>query len=281
MALKLALMGAGGKMGCRITDNIKDLPDYDIAYIEVSEAGIANLAERGLSVTPQDEALADADVVILALPDRIVRKVTTAIVPKLKSGAMIMSLDPAAAYAEVIPIRDDLTYYVTHPCHPPLYNDEVTDEARADWFGGVAAKHHIVSALHHGPESDWDKGDKIARDIYKPVMNNYRITVEQMAILEPALAETFTATVITGIKEAYDEAVKMGVPEEAAWEFLSGHVRIEFAIIFGISGFPFSDGAKLAVEKAYDKIFKPDWKENVMSREALKKSVAEITDSLH
>jgi hypothetical protein len=161
-----------------------------------------------------------------------------------------------------------------------MFNDEVTEEARTDWFGGVKAKHHIVSALHRGPEEDWAKGDELARDMYAPVMNNYRITVEQMAILEPALVETFAATCISAIKEAYDEAVKMGVPAEAAWEFLSGHARIEFAIIFGFSGFPFSDGAKLAIKNAYEKIFKPDWKENIMNMDALKRSVAEITDSL-
>ncbi len=281
MAIKVALMGAGGKMGCRIADNLVQYSDkYDMAYVEISEAGITNLAERGLSATPQAEALADAEAVILALPDRIIGPITEQIIPTLKPGTMVVGLDPAAAYAEVIPIRDDLTYYVSHPCHPPLFNDEITEEARTDWFGGVKAKHHIVSALHHGPESDWDKGDMIARDMYAPVMNNYRITVEQMALLEPALVETFSATCITAIKEAYDEVVKMGVPEEAAWEFLSGHVRIEFAIIFGISGFPFSDGAKLAVEKAYDKVFKPDWKEKIISLDALKHSVAEITDSL-
>jgi D-apionate oxidoisomerase len=281
MAIKIALMGAGGKMGCRLTDNLMKWPDkYDMAYVEISEAGMANLAARGLTVTPQAEALADAEAVILALPDRIIGKVTHAIIPTLQLGTMVIGLDPAAAYAEVMPMREDLTYFVSHPCHPPLYNDEITDEARTDWFGGVKAKHHIVSALHHGPEADWAKGDQIARDMYAPVMNNYRITVEQMAILEPALVETFAATCITAIKQAYDEAVRLGVPEEAAWEFLSGHVRIEFAIIFGLSGFPFSDGAKLAIEKAYDKIFQPDWKEKIMNLDALKRSVAEITDSL-
>lgn len=279
--INIALMGAGGKMGCRITDNMLKYPEkYKMYYIEVSEQGIANLAQRGVAPTPQAEALANAEAVILALPDKLIGKITGEIVPALKPGTMIISLDPAAAYAEVIPIRDDLTYYVSHPCHPPLFNDEVTDEARTDWFGGVKAKHHIVSALHRGPEEDWAKGDMIARDMYAPVMNNYRITVEQMAILEPALVETFAATCISAIKEAYDEAVSMGVPAEAAWEFLSGHARIEFAIIFGFSGFPFSDGAKLAIQKAYDKIFKPDWKQNIMNLDALKVSVAEITDSL-
>ncbi len=277
MTIKVALMGAGGKMGCRIADNIKDKAEYEVYYVEVSESGRANLAQRGLSATPQDEALRQAEVVILALPDRLIGKITQEIVPQLNSGTMVMSLDPAAAYAGVIPLRDDLTYFVAHPCHPPLFNEEVTEGARQDWFGGVNARHHIVCALHHGPEADYGRGEQIARAIYAPVMKSFRITVEQMAILEPALVETFSATVITAIKEAYDEAVKMGVPPEAAWEFLSGHVRIEFAIIFGFSGFPFSDGAKLAIQKAYDKIFLPDWKENIMTREAVQQSVREIT----
>ena len=85
---------------------------------------------------------------------------------------------------------------------------------------------------------------------------------------------------ITAIKEALDLAVEMGVPEEAAREFLFGHIRIELAIIFGFAGFPFSDGAKLAIANAYDKIFRPDWKQNIMNLDALKRSVAEITDNL-
>lgn len=278
---KVALMGAGGKMGGRITNNMVKFPDkYQMFYVEVSEPGIANLAKRGLSPTPQAEALAEADAVVLALPDKLIGKITHEIIPTLKPGTMVIGLDPAAAYAGVMPLRDDLTYFVAHPCHPPLFGDETTEEARTDWFGGVHAKHHIVCALHKGPEEDYAKGEQIARDMYAPVMNAYRITVEQMAILEPALVETFAATCVTAIKEAYDKAVEMGVPAEAAWEFLSGHVRIEFAIIFGFSGFPFSDGAKLAIQRAYDKIFKPDWKENIMNLDALKQSVAEITDSL-
>jgi hypothetical protein len=279
--LNIALMGAGGKMGSRITNNMVKFPDkYTMHYVEVSEMGIANLAKRGLTPTPQADATAAADAIILAVPDKLIGRITHDIIPQLKPGTMVIGLDPAAAYAEIMPIREDLTYFVSHPCHPPLFNDEITEEARLDWFGGVKAKHHIVSALYHGPESDYPKGDQIARDMYAPVMNNYRITVEQMAILEPALAETFTATCVTAIKQAFDKAVEMGVPSEAAWEFLSGHVRIEFAIIFGISGFPFSDGAKLAIEQAYDKIFKPDWMEQIMNLDALKHSVAQITDSL-
>ncbi|MEM6428456.1 MAG: phosphogluconate dehydrogenase C-terminal domain-containing protein [Deinococcota bacterium] len=275
--ITIALMGAGGKMGCRITDNIKDVDRYNVHYVEVSEDGNARLAERGLSSTPQAEALAAADAVILALPDRFIGNISKEIVPTLKAGAMVIGLDPAAAHAGVMPIRDDLTYFVTHPCHPPVFNDEISEEARTDWFGGIHAKQHIVCALHHGPEEDYAKGEQIAKDIYAPVMESYRVTVEQMAILEPALAETFAATLVTALKEALDKAVSLGVPEKAAREFLFGHIRIELAIVFGFTDFPFSDGAKLAIAQAYEKIFKSDWQDAIFDSQALTESVNQIT----
>lgn len=284
MATKIALMGAGGKMGCRITDNIKGLDTYDVRYVEISEQGIANLKERGLEVTPEDQALEHAEVVVLALPDKLIGKVTHAIVPKLKPGTMLVGLDPAAAYAEVMPIRDDITYFVTHPCHPPLFNDDTDPKKMNDWFGGVYAGQHIVCALHHGPEEDYAKGEQIAIDMYGndygPVIQSHRVTVEQMAILEPALVETTAATFLQAIKELGDRAVEIGVPRPAMEAFLSGHLRTILAIVFGHAGFPFSDGAMLAIEKAKARLLLPDWMDNVMTIEAIKHSVAEITDSL-
>ena len=278
MKTKIALIGAGGKMGCRIADNLMKSEDYEVDYVEVSSPGVANLASRGLQPTAMDEALARAAAVILAIPDKLIKKITDEIVPKMKPGTLVIGLDPAAAYAGVMPVRDDLAYFVAHPCHPPLFNDEVTAEARADWFGGVHAKHHIVCALYAGPEESYALGERIACAMYAPVMKSFRVTVEQMAILEPALSETLCGALIAVLKEGYDEAVKMGVPAEAAWEFLSGHIRIEVGIIFGFSGFPMSEGAKLAIANAKEKLFKPDWKEQIMNLEALKRSVREITE---
>lgn len=278
--LSIALMGAGGKVGGRITNNLKDLPAYEVKYLEISEHGRAVLAQRGLRVTPQDEALVEADVIVMALPDKLLGRITSEIMMQLKSGTMIITLDPAAAHAGAIPIREDLSYFVAHPCHPPLFNDEITDEARKDFFGGVHAKHDIVCALFHGPEDDYAKGEKIARDMYAPVMETYRVTVEQMAILEPALVETVCATMVTALKQAMDEAINMGVPPKAAEAFLLGHLRTEVGIIFGYAGFPFSDGALLAIEQAYTKIFKPDWREQIFTHKALLHSVKQITDGL-
>jgi len=276
--MRLTLMGAGGKMGCRIADNLIKHPEFDVRYVEVSPTGIEQLAQRGLSVTPRDEALARGEVVILALPDALLGTITAEIVPTLRPGTMVMTLDPAAACAGALALRDDLTYFVAHPCHPPLFNDETTDAARGDWFGGVVAKQDIVCALHRGPEGDYAKGEAIARAIYAPVMNAHRMTTEQMAILEPALVETLLGSCLRVLREGLDEAVRMGVPREAAWAFFSGHVRTILASIFDVSGLPLSDGANYAIAQALPRIFRDDWKQNVFDMDEIRKSVNAIAN---
>ena len=273
-------MGAGGKMGCRILDNLLGNPDYEIMAIEVGEDGLKNLAEKGVAPTQQDEALALADAVVLALPDRIIGKVCPALIPQLKPGALVISLDPAAAYADVIPIREDVSYFVCHPCHPPLFQVEDTREAQVDWFGGIAARQSVVCALYKGSEADYERGEKIAAEMFKPILRIHRITVEQMAVLEPAIVETTTASLILACRQAMEAGIEMGIPKEAAWDFVLGHLRTELAIIFGVSGFPFSDGAKLAVEQAQPKLLRDDWKEQITNLENVRQSVKEITESL-
>jgi len=49
----IALFGAGGKIGCRITDNLKDA-EHRTLYIEMSEVRLSNLQKRALSATPQE-----------------------------------------------------------------------------------------------------------------------------------------------------------------------------------------------------------------------------------
>jgi hypothetical protein len=76
-----------------------------------------------------------------------------------------------------------------------------------------------------------------------------------------------------------DEVVnRMGVPAEACDAMLSGHVRIELAIVFGFAGFNFSDGAQLAIRNAQQRLFVPDWR-GAFSMDAIRTSVKEITDS--
>lgn len=257
---KVALVGAGGKMGARGTNNLKD-SSYEMMYVEVSEQGIANLTEKGLKTTPMDEAVAIADAIIFAVPDVVIGKLAREVVPNMKSGAMLITLDPAAARIGHLPKRADITYFVVHPCHPPIYNDEMTREAKADLFGGVAAKQAIVCALMQGPEEDYQKGEEIAKAMFAPILRTHRINVEQMAILEPAMAETVLGTCVTVLREAMDEAVKRGVPLDAAKDFMIGHLNIELAIAFDLVDSPFSDAALVAIEYGKKKLLNPNWRE--------------------
>ena len=112
-------------------------------------------------------------------------------------------------------------------------------------------------------------------------MRAHRCTVEQLAILEPALSETVGATFALALREATDEAVRRGVPRQAAIDFIIGHLNIELAIAFGI--FPegrFSDGALQAIDKAKPVIFRDGWLARVFAPEAVLKSVKDICEAL-
>ncbi|WP_085027194.1 phosphogluconate dehydrogenase C-terminal domain-containing protein [Ensifer aridi] len=272
----IALFGAGGKMGCRLAKNLKG-SRFDVRHVEVSEVGKARLEqELGLSTVPADKALNGADVVILAVPDTVIGKVAAAIVDKLKSGTMVMVLDAAAPFAGHLPKRDDLTYFVTHPCHPPIFNDETELAARKDHFGGIAAKQHIVSALMQGPEADYAKGEEIAKIIWAPVMRSHRVTVEQMALLEPGLSETVCASLLVVMREAMDECVARGVPKEAARDFLLGHMNVLGAVIFDEVEGVFSDACNKAIEFGKPMLMRDDWK-RVFEPQEIADSIRRIT----
>jgi hypothetical protein len=109
------------------------------------------------------------------------------------------------------------------------------------------------------------------------VIRSHRASVDQMAILEPVLSETVCATCLTVIREATDEAIRLGVPEQAAFDFILGHINVELAILFGqLPGVRMSDAANRAVEIAKTQIFAPDWKK-VFQPAAIRKSIHMIT----
>jgi hypothetical protein len=275
--MKITLLGAGGKMGGRITANLHHLPQYEVDYVEASEERRKQMAEAGVKTTGMEEALGRTEAVILGVPDRLIGKITHEIVPKLKPGTIVIGLDPAAAYAGVMPERDDITYFIAHPCHPPLFSDTEPASAKSDWFGGQGAlKQSVVCALHQGPEAHYAVGEKLAAAMYAPILRTHRVTVEQMAILEPAVVESTMATCIAAMREAMDRAVELGVPEQAARDFCLGHIRTLTAVAFGFAGFPISDGAIKAIEQNRPRIFHDNWKQEVISLPAIRQSVRDI-----
>ncbi len=274
--MKIALIGAGGKMGVRLSTNLKG-SEYDVAHVEVSDAGQERLKEAtGFSCVPLDDAINGAAAVILAVPDTAIRAVSAGIVDKLDAGTMVIALDAAAPFAGHLPERKDVTYFVTHPCHPPIFNDEHDAEARKDRFGGVAAKQSVVSALMQGPEEHFELGENIAKTIFKPILRTHRVTVEHMALLEPGLSETVCATLLVAMKEAMDEVVRRGVDREAARDFLLGHMNTIGAVVMEEVPGVFSDACNKAIVNGKPRLMRDDWL-GVFDREEITESIRRIT----
>lgn len=254
------LIGAGGKMGCRLTDNLKT-SGYDMRYVEVSQPGVERLEARGVRVTSAEDAIPSADIVILAVPDIYIGKIANDHIDKFKSGTIVVTLDPAAAVGGHLPKRDDISYFISHPTHPSVFNWEPDQKKHFDYFGGITARQAIVCALMQGPEEHYKIGEELATSMYAPVTRAHRITVEQMALLEPGLAETFLGAVMFTMREAMDEVIKMGVPKDAAFDFFMGHINIDLALCFDqIPGGVFSDACYKAIQIGKPLIFKEDWK---------------------
>lgn len=274
--MKIALIGAGGKMGVRLSMNLKG-SDYDVAHVEVSEAGQARLKEAvGADCMPLDQALDGAKAVILAVPDTAIKAVAGGLIDKLAPGTIVICLDAAAPAAGHLPERADITYFVTHPCHPPIFNDETEMAAKRDYFGGIAARQAIVSALMQGPEEHFAIGEDLARTIFQPILRTHRVTVEHIALLEPGLSETVCATLLVGMKEAMDEVVRRGVDREAARDFLLGHMNVLASVIMEEVDGVFSDACNKAIENGKPVIFKDDWLD-LFEPDAIAESIRRIT----
>ncbi len=261
MTTSVAVLGAGGKMGFRVTRKLVEA-GYDVRAIEISEAARTRLSEAGIAAADPDAGIEGVKVVVLALPDNLIGKAARELSPKLAAGTMLLILDAAAPYADDLPAdRPDLTYFVGHPCHPPLFNDETDWQARRDYHGGIA-KQSIVCALMQGPEAHYALGEEICRAMWSPIIDVHRVTVEQLAILEPGLSEMVAMPFVDTMVEAVEECEKKyGIPRKAALDFLIGHLNVEIAMWFGFSPKVPSDAALRLMRFAKGVVVKDEWRD--------------------
>jgi hypothetical protein len=257
--LTIAVIGAGGKMGMRVSNNLAKT-DHTVFYSEASPAGQDRVREAGREITETDKAIENADVVILAVPDVVLGKVSETVVPAMKTGSIVLTLDPAAAYAGLLARREDIHYAVAHPCHPSVFLERTTPEEWADTFGGIAAPQEVVAALEEGSDEVRAIAETVIATMYAPVIKVHWVTVKQLAVLEPTLVETIACMVGDFLKEALEETVNgVGVPREAARAMLYGHTWI--ALTNGLRGSnPFSDACHIAMDYGRESIVRDDWK---------------------
>jgi len=273
----IALIGAGGKMGCRLTDNFSKSA-YNVNYVEVSQQGLQNLATRGKTCSDAHSVVPESDVVILAVPDVVVGKVAADLVPRMKPGSLLMTLDPAAPLDDQLPGRSDIGCVIAHPCHPSVFNWEPNEKDFRDFYGGITAKQAIVVALMWGDESFYDLGVAVSTAMYAPVSRVHRITLEQMAMLEPALVETLAQTCMEVVKEGHDRLVSAGVPADAVRDFVLGHLRIQIAVLFGEVNGTFSDAAYKISKRAKPILFRDGW-QKIFELDDIREQVRDITAS--
>ena len=257
--LTIAVIGAGGKMGMRVSNNLQKTT-HTVFYSENSPAGVERITETGRVVTDTETAVADADVVVLAVPDLALAAVSRAVVPLLKTGAILLTLDPAAAYAGLLATREDIVFAVAHPCHPSIFLERHTPEEYADTFGGIAAPQDVIAAIETDDDSKQAIAETVIRVIYAPVIDVHWVTVKQLAQLEPTLVETIACMIGALLKESLEEAVNtMGIPEPAARAILLGHTQVALANTLKGSN-PFSDACLIAMDYGRESIVKDDWK---------------------
>ncbi|MGX5682713.1 phosphogluconate dehydrogenase C-terminal domain-containing protein [Schumannella luteola] len=272
--LTIAVIGAGGKMGMRVSNNLVKT-DHTVYYSENSPAGQERVTATGRTLTDTDAAVADADVVVLAVPDLALAAVSAAVIPQMKSGSIMLTLDPAAAYAGLLATREDVIQGVTHPCHPSVFLERHTPEEYADTFGGIAAPQDAIAAIESDDPAKKEILEAVVRIIFAPVVDVHWVTVKQLAQLEPTLVETVACMVGALLAEALEETVNtMGVPREAARSILLGHTQVALANTLKGSN-PFSDACLIAMDYGRESIIKDDWKK-IFRDDELDKNLARM-----
>jgi hypothetical protein len=258
-SLKIAVIGAGGKMGMRVSNNLVKTKNQ-VSYVENSDAGRQRVTDSGRQLSESVAAVRDADIVVYAVPDLALKAVTAALVPEMKSGGIALTLDPAAAYAGLLAKRTDVIQAVTHPCHPSIFLERTTPEEYADTFGGIAAPQDAIAAIESTDPLDQQVVEATVRAIFAPVIDVHWVTVKQLAQLEPTLVETIACMIGALLRESLEEAVNtMGIPEPAARAILLGHTQVALANSLRGDN-PFSDACMIAMDYGRRTIIRDDWK---------------------
>ena len=164
-ALVVTVVGAGGKMGMRVSANL-ERSAVVTRYCENHPSAQDRVLAAGRSLSDLGPAVAESNVVILAVPDVVLGEVSESIVPALASGTILLTLDPAAAYAGLVASRPDVHTAVAHPCHPSIFLERTTATEWADTFGGVSAPQDVIAALETGDEKVRSRAEEVVRIIY-------------------------------------------------------------------------------------------------------------------
>ncbi len=183
----------------------------------------------------------------MAVPDRLIGKSRT----NHRQGAARHRARRARRRGPargLMPERKDVTFFVTHPCHPPIFNDETTPKPGTTSSAAARQAAHrlradagaggTLRAVRRRRAHDLQAGDAL------PPLHGRNI-----AIMEPALSETVATTLCLPLRRrpkrrsaAACRAGRDGLPSRPSHDRACHRVRRH-------ARGPFSDGALHAIDR--------------------------------
>ena len=116
--------------------------------------------------------------------------------PQMKTGAILLTLDPAAAYAGLLYRRDDIAYACAHPCHPSVFLERRPPRSAPTRSAASPRRRRSSprsrTATRRGARA---RRGRRCGPATRPVLDVHWVTVKQLAVLEPTLVETVACMV--------------------------------------------------------------------------------------
>ena len=177
------------------------------------------------------------------------------------------------------PKRADITYFRRASVPPLLFVPE-TAPASADTGlvrrEGTLPASIVCAPCTWGPEEHYTHRQRtLAADMFAPILRRHRATIEQMAVLEPAVVESTFATLHHRDARGHGDRRGHGGPGAGGAGFLSRTYSNGTGDHLWFAGFPLSDGAMKAIEQNRPRIFRETWRD-VITIPAVRQSVRDI-----
>ena len=218
---RIALIGAGGKMGMRVSNNLAKTA-HSVAYVENSPAGAQRTIDAGRALTDAAAAVADADIVVFAVPDLALASVTADLVPKMKSGAIALTLDPQPRTRVCSPIVTMSSARSRTRAIPSIFLQRQTPEEWADRSAASPPRRTRSPRSVGRPCQAGDRRGDRAGDL-RTIVDVHSVTIS-IAQLEPTLVGPSRA-VGALLNERCPSHQHHGIPRRQRSVLCTGHAR--------------------------------------------------------
>lgn len=97
----------------------------------------------------------------------------------MRSGAVVLTVDPAAPYAGLLLEREDIHYACAHPRHPSVFLERTTKEERQGRLRRHCRAAGSRRRVRGRGQAKEDLAETVIRQMYAPVIDVHWVTVKQ------------------------------------------------------------------------------------------------------